>query len=293
MVSRKGQIIMSISRNEQSKTAALYARVSTPEQARDGYSIDAQIHQLSEVASRRGYNNILIYTDAGISGRDIKGRPSMQIMMEDAKKNRFDCVFVWSLSRIARSVPDMYRIMDLFQSKNISLVSCTESFDTSTPVGRAIVGILSVFAQMEREVTGERVQAAMYERASQGKPTASCVLGYDRVPDTGLIVNTKEAYIVQFIFDAYERLQNLSAVARLCDMRQYRGKRGRKMKAEHIKVILSRPVYAGKVVFNTHVFQGNQQPIILQSQYDRVQLLLRKNGYKKKECDPPCQSRAT
>lgn len=102
-----------------------------------------------------------MYEDAGISGKDIKHRPAMQQLLADVRAGKHDLVVVWALSRLTRSVADLYGIWGVMQAHGCDLVSYTEAFDTSTPVGRAMIGLLGVFAQMEREITGERVALLM------------------------------------------------------------------------------------------------------------------------------------
>lgn len=164
---------------KENKRVAIYIRVSTLDQAREGYSLEAQEKTLRKWCDDRKYHVLDLYADKGISGKDIEHRPDMNRLLNDAKEGKFDIVLFWALSRFTRSVSDLYSTMEKFQSWNVDMVSYTEAFDTSTPMGRAMIGIVGVFAQLERELTSERVSAAMSERASQGKRTCSEILGYD------------------------------------------------------------------------------------------------------------------
>ena len=197
-------------------------------------------------------------------------------LIKDAKLKQFDIVLVWALSRLTRSVADLYATWDLLNANKIDLISLTETFDTSTSVGRAMMGLLGVFAQMEREITAERIKAAMVERAMQGKRTTNEVLGYDLQGTDGLIVNECEAERVRYIFEAYIKYRNLSAVAELCRLQGYTGKRGRIFKAEHIKVILTRPIYIGYNSFCGQLYKGAHDPIIDEAVYNKVQKILNK-----------------
>ena len=173
--------------------AAIYIRVSTLDQAREGYSLEAQEAALRKWCAEHGYVIYDLYADKGISGKDMDHRPDMLRLMRDAKNGCFDMVVFWALSRFTRSVRDLYDTMTKFQAWNISMVSYTESFDTSTPMGRAMIGIVGVFAQLERELTGERVSAAMLARAQKGKRTCSEILGYDLKGKDSFVINKKEA----------------------------------------------------------------------------------------------------
>lgn len=256
------------------KQAAIYIRVSTLDQAREGYSLAAQQKALRDWAQAHQYGIFATYADEGISGKDITHRPAMQRLLTDIQQGDIDIVLVWALSRLTRSVADLYDTWDILQAHDVGLVSYTESFDTSTPTGRAMMGLLGVFAQMEREITAERVRAAMAERAAQGKRTCSEVLGYDLDGTDSLKINPEEANRIRYIFDKYIEYRNLSAVAELCRLHGYTGKRGRVFKAWHIHVILTRPIYAGYNSYNGQLYRGSHEPIISVQQYNRVQRLL-------------------
>lgn len=136
-------------------------------------------------------------------------------------------------------------------------------------MGRAMMGLLGVFAQMEREITAERVSAAMREMAEQGGRTCSCVLGYDTVPG-GLIVNPKEAKIVKSIYQVYEDTGSLSATAKWCRDRNITGKRGKRMDAYKVRLILTRSVYAGYYGFHDLRVRGNIEPLISVARYNAI-----------------------
>ena len=258
------------------KHIAIYIRVSTLDQAREGYSLTAQRKTLEAWAKVRGYGVVYVYADEGISGKDIDHRPAMRQLLADAKAQKFDLVLVWALSRLTRSVSDLYNTWELLHTSGVGLVSYTEAFDATTPTGRAMMGLLGVFAQMEREITAERVRSAMAERAAQGKRTTNEVLGYDLDGKDSLKINETEAERVRYIYDRYIEYRNLSAVAELCALRGYTGKRGRVFKAQHIKTILSRPIYAGYNSFGGKLYKGNHEPIIDIRIFNRVQQLLKK-----------------
>ena len=117
------------------KRVVIYIRVSTLDQAREGYSLDAQRHALEGWAAAHDCDVVNVYEDAGISGKDIAHRPAMIKMLEDSKLNKFDLILVWALSRLTRSVTDLYTTWELLKANGVSLVCYTESFDTGTPTG--------------------------------------------------------------------------------------------------------------------------------------------------------------
>lgn len=141
-----------------------------------------------------------------------------------------------------------------------------------------MMGMLGIFAQMEREFTAERVSAAIAERAAQGKRTCNEVLGYDLDGKDSLKINPAEAERVRYIFDRYLEYRNLSAVAELCRLRGYTGKRGRVQTAESIRRILICPVYAGYNSYKGQLYKGCHAPIISVKDYNRVQRILQQRG---------------
>lgn len=129
---------------------------------------------------------------------------------------------------------------------------------------------------MEREITAERVRAAMAERAAQGKRTCSCVLGYDLDGADSLAPNPAEAKVVQYIFAKYLEHKSLSAVAELCRLHGYNGKRGREMCAWSVRLVLTRPIYAGYNSWHGQLIRGQHEPLISVADFNRVQRLLAK-----------------
>lgn len=271
---------------EGGRVAALYIRVSTARQAEEGYSLAAQKRTLTEWAEQHGYEPAY-YEDAGKSAKDIMHRPEMLRLIEDAKKGRIQILMVWALSRSFRSVADLCSTQQLLASYGVGFASYTESFDATTPTGRLIMYILGAVAQMEREVTAERVALAMEERALQGKRTCSCVLGYDLAGADSLVPNPAEAKIVQYIFAKYLEHKSLSAVAELCRIQGYQGKRGRIMTAWSVRLILTRAIYAGYNSWRGQLIRGQHEPLVTLSDYNRVQGLLAKaTTGRKAKCRP-------
>lgn len=257
----------------EAKVAALYIRVSTLDQAREGYSLAAQQAALEAWATAHGYATQL-YADEGISGKDIRHRPAMCQMLADVEAGKIAVVAVWALSRLTRSVADLYAMQDLLAAHDVGLFIHTEGFDTGTPTGRAMMGFVGIFAQWEREVTAERVRDALAERAAQGKRTCHCVLGYDLSGADDLVPNQAEAEMVRYIFAKYLEHRSLSAVAELCRIKGYHGKRGREMCAWSVRIILSRPIYAGYNSWHGQLIKGSHQPLISVADFNRVQRIL-------------------
>ncbi|MCD2493651.1 recombinase family protein [Lacrimispora sp. NSJ-141] len=263
---------------KEKRCAALYVRVSTQEQAIEGYSLAAQERLLTDHCKQKRYEIYDIYRDEGISAKDIKHRPGMLRLLEDAKQKKFDTVLIWKLSRFSRSMPNLVTVCEELDRSNIMLVSYSEAFDSGTPAGRMVRSMLGTVAQFEREVTGENVILAMWERARRGKRTCSEVLGYDLDGKDGLKINDQEAEYVRFCFTAYLTYKCLSDVAKKAREAGYRGKRGKIPSPYSICTILSRPIYCGYNRFQGKLYKGNHKPLVSVDTYNRVQALLKRQG---------------
>lgn len=150
------------------KKAAIYIRVSTDAQAEEGYSIDAQKEQLAAYCVSKGIKNYEFYIDGGWSGSNIN-RPEIQRLIKDSQEGKISHCIVYKLDRLSRSQKDtLYLIEDVFIPNNVSFVSLNETLDTSTPMGKLMIGILSAFAQLERENIRLRTRMGMKERVKDG-----------------------------------------------------------------------------------------------------------------------------
>mgnify|MGYP000469398269 FL=1 len=157
---------------------AIYVRVSTTNQAEEGYSIEEQIDKLKAYCMIKDWSVYDVYVDAGFSGSNIK-RPAIQKLIKDTKRKVFDTVLVYKLDRLSRSQKDtLYLPVYVFLENKIDFVSLLENFDTSTAFGKAMVGILSVFAQLDREQIKERMQLGKLGRAKSGKPMMWAKVAY-------------------------------------------------------------------------------------------------------------------
>ena len=147
---------------------ALYLRVSTDAQYEEGYSIEAQMKKLEQWCRLHDVKNYEFYIDGGYSGSNLK-RPQMERMLADIQAGLVEAVVVYKLDRISRSQKDtIYLLEDVFMPNETGFISLNENFDTTTPYGKAMIGILSVFAQLERENIRERTRMGMQERLSKG-----------------------------------------------------------------------------------------------------------------------------
>lgn len=252
---------------------ACYIRVSTLEQANEGYSIGVQTEKLQAYCLAHGWNIVGTYTDPGFSGSNMD-RPALNRMMADIKAGHIDIVLVYKLDRLSRSQRDtLYMIEDMFLKNNADFVSMTENFDTSQPLGRAMIGILSVFAQLEREQIKERMAMGNVARAASGlwRGGSGAPIGYDYV-DGRLVVNDYEAMQVRLIFDLFLKGYTFHGIALELRNRGYTNKYGSWKNTPIISQILTNTTYIGKVRYAGEEYDGQHDPIIDMNTWDAVQI---------------------
>ncbi len=268
------------------KVARIYVRVSTQEQAIEGYSISAQKEKLTNYCKAKDYIIGDIYIDGGFSGANMD-RPGLQKLLYDIETKETDIVLVYKLDRLSRSQKDtLHLIEDVFLKKDISFVSIQESFDTSTPFGRAMVGILSVFAQLERENIRERITIGRVERAKegywvgQGRPP----IGYD-YKDNMLVINEYEAMQVKLIFDLYIKGWGQERIRRHLDKKGYTTKYGSWLKSSVHTVyrIIKNKVYIGYVKFDGEFYEGKHESIIEDNTFKTANELYKKRKGQRRE----------
>lgn len=272
--------------NEINKVA-LYVRVSTTSQLEEGYSIEEQKAKLESYCDIKDWHIYKVYTDGGFSGSTTE-RPALEQLIKDAQSKLFDTVLVYKLDRLSRSQKDtLYLIEDIFLKNNIEFVSLLENFDTSTPFGRAVIGLLSVFAQLEREQIKERMQLGKLGRAKSGKSMmwAKTSYGYNYDKETGsMTVNEYEALAVKEIFTSY--LAGMS-ITKLRDKINGEYPKQPAWSYRTIRGILANPVYCGLNQYKGQTFQGTHKAIISLDDFEQTQRELAKRQQTAKELSNP------
>lgn len=266
---------------------ALYVRVSTTSQLEEGYSIEEQKAKLESYCDIKDWHVYKVYTDGGFSGSTTE-RPALEQLIKDAQSKLFDTVLVYKLDRLSRSQKDtLYLIEDIFLKNNIEFVSLLENFDTSTPFGRAVIGLLSVFAQLEREQIKERMQLGKLGRAKSGKSMmwAKTSYGYNYDKETGsMTVNEYEALAVKEIFTSY--LAGMS-ITKLRDKINGEYPKQPAWSYRTIRGILANPVYCGLNQYKGQTFQGTHKAIISLDDFEQTQRELAKRQQTAKELSNP------
>ncbi|HEP5759304.1 TPA: recombinase family protein [Streptococcus pyogenes] len=272
---------------------AIYVRVSTTNQAEEGYSIEEQKDKLSSYCNIKDWSVYKVYTDGGFSGSNTK-RPALEQLIRDAKKKLFDTVLVYKLDRLSRSQKDtLYLIEDVFLENKIDFVSLLENFDTSTPFGKAVVGILSVFAQLEREQIKERMQLGKLGRAKAGKSMmwARTSYGYNYQKETGTLdINPAQSLVVKYIFERYLAGRSIT---KLRDDLNDKYPKDIDWNYRAVRMILANPVYCGYNQYKGQVYPGNHEPIITEEDFNKTQeeLKIRQNTAAEKFNPRPFQAK--
>ncbi|MBL9031453.1 MAG: recombinase family protein [Phycisphaerae bacterium] len=278
---------------------AIYTRKSTEEGLNQEFnSLDAQRESaIAYIASQKNEGWLCIsdkYDDGGFTGGNIE-RPALKRLMDDIEAGKVNCVVVYKVDRLSRSLMDFARLMELFDRKGVSFVSVTQQFNTTHSMGRLTLNILLSFAQFEREIISERTRDKIASARRKGKyQHGKPILGYDFVPApapfTGrrLVVNKAEAERVHRIFELYLEVRSIMHVADECNSRGWTTKSwtttaGRTVgNREFDKSIISRllrnPLYLGKVPHNGAVYDGEHEAIIDEDLFRRVQAQLKLAG---------------
>ena len=263
-------------------------RVSTQEQAKEGYSIPEQTDRLKSYCSAMGWDVFKVYTDAGFSGANTN-RPALQELMRDVESHFIEKVVVYKLDRLSRSQKDtLHLIEDVLLSNGCDFVSMNENFDTSTPFGKAMIGILAVFAQLEREQIKERMQMGKDARAKQGlfHGSANNPIGYDYV-DGLLKPNPFERVMIEKIFDMYSKGYGYSQIAdALNDAGLYHHETSL-WRRKVVRHVISSKVYIGMIPHRGQWLEGSHEPLISKELWDRCEAL------RLQKADNPVRNRGT
>ena len=238
---------------------ALYTRVSTTEQAEEGYSIDEQNRLLTDYCTKYDMVVFKCYSDRGISGKDIKHRPALKELLYDAEDKKFDMVLSWKINRISRKLSDVLKIVDLFEKNNIIFKSYSEPFETSTPGGKMQFQMMALIGEFERGTIAQNVKMGMCAKARSGEWCGGIVLGYDLKPvlleggkrkKTKLVINENESLIIQTIFKEFVSGYGYKSITNKINKEGYRTKKGNHFSVSGVRDILLNPLYIGKVRYN-------------------------------------------
>jgi len=273
---------------------AIYTRKSTDEGLDQEFnSLDAQREAAEAYIKSQEHEGWVClpqrYDDGGFSGGNME-RPALGRLLADIEAGEIDCVVVYKVDRLSRSLLDFARMMETFERHEVSFVSVTQQFNTATSMGRLVLNVLLSFAQFEREIISERTRdkiaaARRRGRWSGGRP----ILGYDIDPhNKRLLVNPSEAARVRAIFQLYLDGEGLLAVVEELHRRGWRNKRwitrkgveqgGRPFDKNSLWHLLTNVTYIGKTRYKDEIHEGQHEAIIEEELWQRVQAKLQRNG---------------
>ena len=268
---------------------AIYTRVSTEQGLEQDFnSLDAQREACEAYIKSQAHEGWRLvrdrYDDGGFSGGSME-RPALQKLLIDVQARRIDVIVVYKVDRLTRSLADFAKLVETFDAHGVSFVSVTQSFNTTTSMGRLTLNVLLSFAQFEREVTGERIRDKIAASKKKGMWMGGVVpLGY-RVEDRALHIVEDHAAIVRSLFDRYLEAGSVVRLKQQLDAEGVRipvridgGGRstgGGLFSRGHIYKILSNPIYVGRIAHKGQVHEGQHPPIVTQELWEHVQLGLR------------------
>lgn len=264
----------------------IYVRVSTEEQAKEGFSIRAQEQKLKDYARIKEWAIHKIYIDEGISGKNITDRPQINQLIKDIKKGLVKNVLIFKIDRLTRNTSDLIYLINLFNEYNCAFNSLCESIDTQTPSGRMFIKIIGIFAEFERENIVERTKLGFERKVKEGYSlcTRTASYGYTRnIGDKIQKINEKEAVIVREVFDMFvHHGKSFLDIAKNLNERNIPTKENSVWIARSIRNMLTNCNYIGKVRYATKdeernfEVQGNHEPIISNELYEEAQELISK-----------------
>lgn len=247
---RPGKAVQKLSRP---KKVAIYIRVSTTYQV-DRDSLPMQRKDLAAYSELvLGISDYEIFEDAGYSGKNTD-RPAFQEMMQRTRKGEFSHILVWKIDRISRNLLDFAEMYEELQELRVTFVSKNEQFDTSTAIGEAMLKIILVFAELERNMTSERVTAAMISRANNGQWNGGRVpFGYDYDPEKKeFSIREDEEKICQLLKKDYLESKSLTHTARFLNESGYKTRAEAEWSPTAVWIIASSPFYAGIYRYNRY-----------------------------------------
>lgn len=279
---------------ENETRCAIYTRKSTEEGLEQEFnSLDAQ-REAGEafISSQRGEGWICLpdqYDDGGFTGGNME-RPAFKRLMSDIKAGLVDCVVVYKVDRLSRSLLDFTQIMGQLEKHGVSFVSVTQQFNTTSSMGRLTLNILLSFAQFEREIISARTRDKIAATRRKGKWSGGRpILGFDVDPGGGrILVNEEEAAMVREVFNLYLEHQSLITTVEQLGLRRWMNKQwttrkgkeagGKPFNKSSVYRMLTNVLYIGRVTYKDEIHEGEQPAIVDEEVFHKVGRLLKING---------------
>jgi site-specific DNA recombinase len=264
---------------------AVYTRKSTEEGLDQEFnSLHAQRESCENyIASQKAEGWLLVsdrYDDGGYSGGTLE-RPALQRLLMDIESRRVDVVVVYKIDRLSRSLMDFAKLVEVFDRKAVTFVSVTQSFNTTTSMGRLTLNILLSFAQFEREVIGERIRDKFAASRRKGMWMGGYVpLGYN-LKDRKLVINKAEAEVVRTIFQRFARLGSITKLSTALRAEGVTGKQGKLVDKGYLYRVLRNRIYLGEAVHKGTAYSGEHEAIVGIKLWDKVQSIVKESPRKR------------
>lgn len=255
--------------------AALYIRVSTEEQAEEGYSLEAQQERLIAYCEAQGWDIVDVYADKGYSGRKIGSRAEYKRMIEE--RDKWDTILVLKMDRIHRNSRNFIDMMDNLEKWGKKFTSMQEELDTSSAIGRFVVDMIQRIAQLESEQIGERTYVGMEQKASMGGMMGfNPPYGY-RLENSDLIIEEPEAAIIRRIYSEYLQGHTMASIADSLNSELIFTKNGNLWTKWSISRILHNPIYIGYRRWDKLQIKSDHTPLVSLEDFNKVQILASNN----------------
>ena len=253
---------------EERKIAGIYIRVSTEDQAREGFSLGEQEEKLKLLCDYKGYEIYKVYCDAGISAKDMEHRPKFQEMLKDMKDGKINYIVAYKLDRVTRSVRDLEELISQLEKYNTYLVCDRDDVNTSTANGRFFVRMLTVLSQLEIEIVSERTKFGLNGAIKSGHLPGQVALGFKKDGNKKTIIDPATAPIVKRIFDLYLQGKTFLQIANIFNDEKVLNK---KWKDTHIERIINNRLYMGDYEMYKRLKEWkNVEPVIYMNVVDPI-----------------------
>ena len=270
--------------NEEKKIAGIYIRVSTEDQAREGFSLGEQEEKLRQLCKYKDFEIFKIYKDAGISAKNMKDRPAFQQMLEDMKAGKLNYIVAYKLDRVTRSVRDLEVLISTLEQYHCYLICDRDDVNTSTANGRFFVRMLTVLSQLEIEIVSERTKFGLNGAIKAGHIPGKVPLGYYRDADKTLKVDVATKDIVLRIFELYLEGKSYQTISNTLNEEKVLSPNNKKWCDSTIDRIINNKIYMGDYERykydtdkETELFVDVVPPIITRAMWEEVQKQKEKN----------------
>ncbi len=253
---------------EERKVAGIYIRVSTEDQAREGFSLGEQEEKLKQLCDYKGYEVYKVYCDAGISAKDMEHRPKFQEMLKDMKDGKINYIVAYKLDRVTRSVRDLEELISQLEKYNTYLVCDRDDVNTSTANGRFFVRMLTVLSQLEIEIVSERTKFGLNGAIKSGHLPGQVALGFKKDGNRKTIIDPATAPIVKRVFDLYLQGKTFLQISNIFNEEKVLNK---KWKDTHIERIINNRLYMGDYEMYKRLKEWkNVEPVIYMNVVDPI-----------------------